>query len=251
MKNPILALSLALALAAPLTQSAFALGDDESSCSAEEFADGESDNAVVFVEDSPEEEPVEFSSERQARACSGLEEKLEQLQLMSFNVESDSFKAANKKLQEHFTAVCDNSQASEEKLAEVERDLTELDESMDYLTIFVAKKRSGGGGAPRILAPFKAQHNVCAPGCSYVSWGIWGDKAHQARASCHNSGDAIDIHAFRCGKTLNGPKTARFKKYVGCMRKKFGTVFGNASHKNHVHIQLKGCRKIRGTLQGK
>jgi hypothetical protein len=251
MKNPILALSLALALTAPIATPAFAVEDDEHSCSSEEFADPDSDDSINFANAYPEEDSVEFSSERQARACSGLEEKLEQLQIMSMDIESDSFKAALRKLQDHFTAACETSNVSEEKLAEVERDLVELDESMNYLTIFVAKKRSGGGGGPRILAPFKARHAVCAPGCTYVSWGIWGDKDHQARKSCHNSGDAIDIHAFRCGKTLNGPRTARFKKYVGCMKQQFGTVFGNASHKNHVHIQLKGCRKIKGTLQGK
>lgn len=244
MKSPILALSIALALAtSPFAQ---ANSDDEHSCSAEEFAD--IDEGIVFA--ASQEESVEITNERQLQLCSNLESKLEQLQVLGFNIESDSFKLANKKLQENYNNVCESSTVTDAKIAEVERDMAELDESLNYLTIFVAKKRSGGG-APRILAPFKKRHDACAPGCGYVSWGIWGDRDHQRRASCHNSGDAIDIHAIRCGKTTHGPRTARFAKYVGCMKQTFGTVFGNAKHKNHVHIQLRDCRKIKGSLQGK
>lgn len=95
-----------------------------------------------------------------------------------------------------------------------------------------------------ILAPFLAKHNSCASGCSYVSWGIWGDEAHQRRKSCHNSGEAIDIHAIRCrGKTHSG-QSARFNSYVGCMRGKFHVIYGSGDHENHAHIQLRNCRKI-------
>ncbi len=251
MRSPILALSLALVLLSPFVPEAKA--EEEHSCSAEEFAD--IDDGIVFASGdsesaNPLEEPVEISNERQSLACSNLVDKLEQLQILGFNIESEAFKKANARLKEHYKAVCESSSVSDDVLANVERDMAELEESLNYLTMFVAKKRSGGG-APRILAPFKKRHEVCAPGCGYVSWGIWGDKAHQKRRSCHNSGDAIDIHAVRCGKTTHGPRTAKFAKYVGCMKQSFGTVFGNKDHKNHAHIQLRDCRKIKGTLQGK
>ncbi|MCC6138787.1 MAG: hypothetical protein IT287_09150, partial [Bdellovibrionaceae bacterium] len=82
-------------------------------------------------------------------------------------------------------------------------------------------------------------------GCGFISWGIWGDAAHQKKPSCHNSGQAIDIHALVCGKTKVTVKTAKFQKYLKCMRNHFGVIYGNAAHKNHAHIQLKNCKKIK------
>lgn len=96
-----------------------------------------------------------------------------------------------------------------------------------------------------IEAPFKKYHAQCSGGCSYISWGIWGDEAHKKKASCHNSGGAIDIHALMCGKTKSSVKTAKFQNYLTCMRKHFGVIYGNAAHKNHAHIQLKNCKKIK------
>lgn len=96
-----------------------------------------------------------------------------------------------------------------------------------------------------ISAPFKNQHKVCAGSCSYVSWGIWGDEAHKKRKSCHNSGEAIDIHAITCGKVKHGPTSSRFKNYVGCMRKKFKVLFQVKDHYQHAHIQIHNCRKIK------
>lgn len=96
-----------------------------------------------------------------------------------------------------------------------------------------------------ILAPFKKYHKVCSGGCDYISWGIWGDEAHKKRPSCHNSGEAIDIHAVVCAKTTYKAKTTKFQNYLKCMRKHFGVIHGNAEHKNHAHIQLKNCKKIK------
>ena len=101
-----------------------------------------------------------------------------------------------------------------------------------------------------ILNPYLAKHRQCASGCSYVSWGIWGDAAHQRRASCHNSGEAIDIHAITCGGRTYGPTTQRFRQYVQCMRGKFYVIFGSGDHANHAHIQFQGCRKVSGSQQG-
>lgn len=97
-----------------------------------------------------------------------------------------------------------------------------------------------------IMRSFPGAHARCARGCSYVSWGIWGDKAHRARKSCHNSGEAIDIHAIRCGGRTFAAGSARFNQYVGCMRGSFKVIFGSGRHKNHAHIQLRGCRKVGG-----
>lgn len=97
-----------------------------------------------------------------------------------------------------------------------------------------------------ILGPYLSRHRQCASGCSYVSWGIWGDKKHQQRQSCHNSGEAIDIHAIKCHGRTFAAKSARFGQYVQCMRGKFYVIYGSGDHANHAHIQFHNCRKIKG-----
>lgn len=96
-----------------------------------------------------------------------------------------------------------------------------------------------------ILGPFLAAHRRCAPGCGYVSWGIWGDKSHQQRRSCHNSGQAIDIHAITCGGTHKA-LSARFDQYVSCMRGSLGVIYRSANHFSHAHFQLHGCNMCSG-----
>jgi hypothetical protein len=194
---------------------------------------------------------TDASSLRQQVVCTGIEKRLRELQILSFSIDLTAYTAANDRLKEHYLEVCEAERFDEHALAAVERDLEDLDVSLAYLEILVQRRRRAP--APRVLAPFEARHKVCAPGCSYVSWGIWGDKAHQARRSCHNSGDAIDIHAIRCNGKVQSPRTAaaRFQKYVGCMKGNFNVIFGNRQHRNHAHIELKNCRRVRGTLQGK
>jgi hypothetical protein len=97
----------------------------------------------------------------------------------------------------------------------------------------------------KIEAPFKAQHAKCASGCSFVSWGIWGDEAHKHRRSCHNSGEAIDIHAITCGKTQSAALSKRFDTYVSCMRKKFKVLYRIKDHFGHAHIQIPNCKMIK------
>lgn len=101
------------------------------------------------------------------------------------------------------------------------------------------------GESARILQPFLDAHRSCAPGCGYVSWGIWGDEAHQRRRSCHNSGEAIDVHAITCGGTHAAP-SQRFNRYVSCMRGHLGVIYGSGSHNNHAHFQLHGCSMCQG-----
>ena len=101
-----------------------------------------------------------------------------------------------------------------------------------------------------ILGPFLAAHRRCAPGCGYVSWGIWGDKSHQQRRSCHNSGQAIDIHAITCGGTHKA-LSARFDQYVSCMRGSLGVIYRSANHFSHAHFQLHGCNMCSGLGCGK
>ena len=100
------------------------------------------------------------------------------------------------------------------------------------------------GGAAKIVKPFRSRHRACASVCSYVSWGIWGDSKHKKRRSCHNSGEAIDIHALRCNGRTHGPRSERFRAYVQCMRGSFKVIFGKGKHTEHAHVQFKGCRKI-------
>jgi len=191
-------------------------------------------------------EAIELKDVKQLNVCLRIENLLVNLQTEGTSIQPEAFDAANSKLKTQFLTLCESPEYDPMKLASAERELDLLDQSLGYLQIQTSKRK----GSPRILNPFLNRHNnVCAPGYGYVSWGIWGDKAHQRRRSCHNSGDAIDIHAItHQGKVYNG-KTQRFRDYVSCMNKEFGTIFGNRSHTDHVHIQLRPCRKIGGTLQ--
>lgn len=191
-------------------------------------------------------EAIVMKDAKQLNVCSRIENLLVNLQTEGNSIQPGAFDTANEKLKDQFINLCETSEYDIAKLAAAERDLDLLDQSLGYLKIQTSKRK----GSPRILNPFLNRHNnVCASGYGYVSWGIWGDRAHQRRRSCHNSGDAIDIHAItHQGKVYTG-KTQRFRDYVSCMHKEFGTVFGNSSHTDHVHIQLRPCRKIGGTLQ--
>jgi hypothetical protein len=108
--------------------------------------------------------------------------------------------------------------------------------------------QSASSSAP-ILGPFLEAHRSCASGCGYVSWGIWGDEAHQRRRSCHNSGEAIDIHAITCGGTHKA-LSSRFDEYVDCMRGSLGVIYRSANHYNHAHFQLNGCNMCQGLRCG-
>ena len=121
------------------------------------------------------------------------------------------------------------------------------EESVDlYSDLFSAKGAGVSQKRPPILAPFLAQHGQCGTGCEYVSWGIWGDARHQAKRSCHNAGEAIDIHAIRCGGVVSAAGSKRFNSYASCMRQKFGVIYGSGDHRDHAHIQLRGCHMISG-----
>ncbi len=97
----------------------------------------------------------------------------------------------------------------------------------------------------KIEAPFKSQHKSCASSCTYVSWGIWGDEAHKKRRSCHNSGEAIDIHAIKCSGVTSKALSKRFDTYVACMKKKFKVLYRVKNHFGHAHIQIPNCRMIK------
>ena len=97
------------------------------------------------------------------------------------------------------------------------------------------------GQNPPIVGPFTTAHEKCAPGCRFVSWGIWGDARHQAKRSCHNSGQAIDIHAIVCGGKTYPSLSARFTNYASCMKGSLGVIYGSGDHRDHAHIELRHC----------
>lgn len=94
------------------------------------------------------------------------------------------------------------------------------------------------------MGPFNARMATCARGCSFTNWGVWGDKRHQVKRSCHNSGSAIDVHAIKCSDGTHKPGSARFRQFVGCMdgSNQLSVIFGHGEHKNHVHIALTQCQ---------
>ena len=102
------------------------------------------------------------------------------------------------------------------------------------------------GGNPAVLSVFTSAHNRCAPGCRFVSWGIWGDPRHQAKRSCHNSGQAIDIHAIVCNGKTYPALSGRFNEYASCMRGSMGVIYGKGDHRDHAHIELHNCEMCVG-----
>jgi len=199
-----------------------------------------------------------------SQMCAKISEMLLDTQVRQHEFNPIEFELIDKTLKDTFLQACE--QTAQNSSSEG-RDGLEIESSMEDLNYSngLALSRNGmwllpngdefgldslltlaarGGGAP-ILQPFLNAHRQCAPGCGYVSWGIWGDAKHQARRSCHNSGQAIDIHAITCGGTHAAPG-ARFSRYVGCMKSYLGIVYLNKDHMNHAHFQLRGCSKCQG-----
>lgn len=262
--------------------------DDDSD---DDSADLQDDDGENGDDSNAEGDAVEGRAETvkaDADICSRIEGKLTQVQSMAIDLDNSAFKKTDEKLKEMYISACEKKSADSHAVAEMHKQLDQLDASIAYTDMVVKKKgkrkikgktayrkgkksrngkkrsRSGGGktvvvdtrGGPRILGMFEPAHKICAPGCGYVSWGIWGDVAHQRRASCHNSGDAIDIHAIRCGGTVYsapmqpGVASPRFDQYVSCMAsqglgKVYRTRTKTMDHYDHAHLQLPNCRKIR------
>jgi hypothetical protein len=106
------------------------------------------------------------------------------------------------------------------------------------------RRGSRGGRFAPIMGPFTKAFNQCASGCSYTDWGIWGDRRHQVRRSCHNSGSAIDIHALKCNGRTYKAGSSKFRNFVSCMHGREGlyTIHGNKAHRQHVDIALRSCQ---------
>ncbi len=129
---------------------------------------------------------------------------------------------------------------------------------------------NSGRGYARIVEPIKIYFEKCTQklgygSCTFKNMGIWGDAAHRARRSCHNSGDAIDLGLpFNCTKagTFNATDN-KAMEVAKCLAadsdNKFQVIFRDkapvknmfpggqrGAHNGHMHVQLKGCRNIRG-----
>jgi hypothetical protein len=101
-----------------------------------------------------------------------------------------------------------------------------------------------------IMPPFASAMAKCAPACSYSSWGVWVDKAHKLRRSCHNSGSAIDITALTCAGQTYDSDHKKFREFLDCFRNpgQLSVIFGRGSHRRHAHVSTTICEQ-RG--QGK
>jgi hypothetical protein len=196
-------------------------------------------------------------------ACRKIEKMLVAVQLEAPSMSDRQFDEANESLKEAFTRNCEaastgvlqdamSSTAAAPTYANgaaLERDghwfLPDGREFVEESGILADARADQNSNAP-IFAPFLAQHNRCAPGCGYVSWGIWGDARHQAKRSCHNSGEAIDIHAITCGGKTYAALSARFTEYVSCMKGTLQAIYGSGEHADHAHLQLPGCAFCQG-----
>lgn len=128
---------------------------------------------------------------------------------------------------------------------------------------------SARGHAP-IVEPFKNYFQRCTEKlglgtCSFKNLGVWGDAAHRARRSCHNSGEAIDVGLpFNCSNggsfNANDPRAMEVAKCMAAdSDERFGVIFKDqtpvrnmfpggqrGAHNGHMHIQLKNCRNVTG-----
>lgn len=198
-------------------------------------------------------------------ACNQISQLLFSSQMQQNEMSEEQFKIIDQNLKASFLALCESGSSSDYVQGNVlyypngqiaTTNINDVNEAWYYPDGTPVPFGQGEmqefldsvlrGKSAKISSPFEAKHKVCASGCGYVSWGIWGDAAHKKRKSCHNSGDAIDIHAITCGGKTYAPPTKRFLQYVSCMDKYFGTIHGNKDHKKHVHIELKNCRKVKG-----
>lgn len=120
-----------------------------------------------------------------------------------------------------------------------------------------------------IVAPFKENFNKCTgkanmgTNCKFEDLGIMGDASHQARRSCHNVGEAIDVGYIECAGQKIQPSDKKYEEFVKCFaddtngvtndifHKKAGqNTIQKSDHVKHVHIQLKNCRMVTGSGGG-
>jgi len=129
---------------------------------------------------------------------------------------------------------------------------------------------NGLNGNARVLEPFKRWFPQCTEKlglgqCNFKFLGTWGDASHRARASCHNSGEAIDVGLpFTCSNGVsfdaNDPRAMEVAKCMaGDTNGELQVIFRDhtgppgmipgyprGSHSGHMHIQLRNCRAVRG-----
>ncbi len=117
------------------------------------------------------------------------------------------------------------------------------------------------GEAPAIQQA-RSDANRAWPTRSKVSDGTWGDRAHQARKSDHNHGDAIDI-THNPGSGADGNKIAAWAirdprvKYVIWNRRIYHAgrpgwrrYTGKNPHNKHVHISVKQAARANTSSWG-
>lgn len=117
----------------------------------------------------------------------------------------------------------------------------------------------------KILGPFKKYFDTCTERvglgtCKFINLGIKGDKAHQARRSCHNSMQAIDVGPLTCSSGRRVlPSDPGFFDVASCManqsnnelevifhKAEGANMMRDSNHKGHMHIQLKNCAMVFG-----
>lgn len=102
----------------------------------------------------------------------------------------------------------------------------------------------------------KCTQSVGLGNCRFKNLGTWGDKAHQKRRSCHNTGDAWDLgFPAMCDKGVIQASSQDAVNIANCMANgsdnQFRVIFRNIKHGNlitsshdhstHMHIQLARC----------
>lgn len=204
--------------------------------------------ALVSLAQAPESRAFTFSRPTEAETCAKVQEMLFDTQLDARSYNPVEYAHLQRTLKDTYLRKCDGAAAAGGEAIRYEGGLKLWENGRWWLPNgreFTEAMSLDAAANARIVGPFTAAHNRCAPGCGYVSWGIWGDTSHQQRRSCHNSGEAIDIHAITCGGTHKA-LSARFDQYVDCMRGSLGVIYRAKDHYDHAHFQLHGCNMCQG-----
>lgn len=184
-----------------------------------------------------------------AETCAAINSMLLETQLQRPSMSPEEYARQNNALKDSFRRFCEGMNRSDRLIYPDGKPIFANGSfQLPDGRLFQPALFSDAASNAPILQPFLDAHRSCAPGCSYTSWGIWGDEAHQQRRSCHNSGQAIDIHAITCGGSTYVSMSSRFTSYVGCMRGHLGVIYnrGRGDHQDHAHFELHGCNMCAG-----
>lgn len=93
-----------------------------------------------------------------------------------------------------------------------------------------------------VWGPFMRNLRGCASDCQPYNYNAY----RKSKRSCHNTGRALDVGAFKCGGRIHQAiHGGRYAKIVSCMKGKMRVLYRNgrgvtSGHHDHAHFSI-GC----------